>query len=215
MCGVVVDDDDVGPLVWTNVREVEPLARDIAGPVTTLDLPRREERSVADERAPQRLLECGRDEDAQFPEVEKLATEQEDAVEEQDRVVRRPQRRLGSRLVGDNVEDRPPILAASAGAERMKQRPAQNVEIERVVVVARGRISAPPVALPPRPVEAVDRGADHMPTSPTQHPGQLVCERRLPGRVDTVDRDADGMRRPARLHDVRKPLEESLPRHAA
>jgi hypothetical protein len=54
-------------------------------------------------------------------------------------------------------------------------------------------------------VDAVDRGAKTVPPPRAQRRAELVGERRLRGRVGTVDRDADRMREPTGLDGVGQP----------
>ncbi len=73
---------------------------------------------------------------------------------------------------------------------RRQHGPAERGMVEGVLVVADRRLASLPVALLRRPEEVV--GAESL--SVRQPRGELVGERRLPGRVDAVDGDPSRQR---------------------
>src|SRR5262249_48272188 len=84
---IVVRDDEGGVFERLRLDEVELLSREVALPVSALDLlARPQQLEVALERAPQALLRLDCDEDVELPEAAKLRPLQEDAVEDEQRI---------------------------------------------------------------------------------------------------------------------------------
>jgi len=92
---------------------------------------------------------------AEVPQVDQLAAQKEDAVENENRVVGRGLGRRGRGLVRAKVEDAAAVAAVATGPQRVQQRGPQRRVVERVEVVALGRLGPTRVALRTGAMEAV------------------------------------------------------------
>ncbi len=124
-------------------RVIEPLAGDVSDGVA---VPHRsfgtEESHVASCRAAPRFTERRGDKDAEIPQVEQLAPEQEDAVEQQDRVGGPHLGGLDDRLVRPEVEYASPVSAVAARPKWIQQRGSERGVVERVAEVALRRLGS-------------------------------------------------------------------------
>ena len=139
---------------------------------------------------------------------------EEDPVDEQHRVRRDGDRVRAHRPVGVHVVDgRRHGLASS---ERIDDGPTERGVVVGVLVEGLGS-TAPRDALSLRPVEAVDRDAQHVARAVhrADHLGELVGEHRLAGAVEAVDGNGDALTRPERDDAVREVAQDGIPERRA
>jgi hypothetical protein len=123
--------DRVRAVLWSLQLEVEALPRHVARRVPAAGrFLGAEQLAVARGGPAHRLVERGSHEDAEVPHVSQLAVQQEDAVEQKDRVSRRGFEGAFDRLVRPEVEDASPDPAVAAGSERFEQDTSQRGVVE-------------------------------------------------------------------------------------
>ena len=99
-----------------------------------------------------------------------------------------------------------------ASSERIDDGPAERGVVVGVLVEGLGS-TAPGDALSLRPVEAVDRDAQHVARAVhrADHLGELVGEHGLAGAVEAVDGHGDPLTRPERDDAVREVAQDGIP----
>jgi hypothetical protein len=123
--GILVVDDDIRSELRVCGCEVQLLTGEVPAAVATLDLGAgAEQRRISIERAPGHLVEADGQKHAEVPVVDELRPEQEDAVDQQDRIVGRnldgrDSRRVSAEVEGGRRNERlPPGPSGSRSASR-------------------------------------------------------------------------------------------------